>query len=199
MPVTNNGAQRASSRPRIVLAAVGVALGFLVTVGPLSASAATAPWLSVETYYLKLLNCTRTGGWVVSTGATGWYCRGGVSSYVRPIALSTNLSNLVSRPYAKLLAVGAQCTHYLGGTTPRTRFNKVGYAWLTTWGENIGCRDGYSNAYQAVKASHLVFQSEKSYGGGHWKNMRNSRFKWVGIGVWVASGRTRLVTDFGGY
>ena len=33
-------------------------------------------------------------------------------------------------------------------------------------------------------------------GGGHWKNIKNPRFKWVGIGVRRDGTRTRLVTDF---
>ena len=29
-----------------------------------------SPWYSDETYLLKLINCTRTGGWVTSAGAS---------------------------------------------------------------------------------------------------------------------------------
>ena len=64
------------------------------------------------------------------------------------------------------------------------------------WGENIGCRDGYSTAKKAVLASHLKFQAEKSSNGGHWRNIKNSAYKYIGIGVWRSSSRTRLVTDF---
>ena len=44
--------------------------------------------------------------------------------------------------------------------------------------------------------SHLFFQSEKSYNGGHYVNLMNSKYDRVGIGVWVSSGRVRLVVDF---
>ena len=44
--------------------------------------------------------------------------------------------------------------------------------------------------------SHLFFQSEKSYNGGHYVNMMNAQYDRVGIGVWVYGGRVRLVVDF---
>ena len=49
---------------------------------------------------------------------------------------------------------------------------------------------------QAVLGSHLFFQSEKSYNGGHYVNLMNAAYDRVGIGVWVSSGRVRLVVDF---
>ena len=42
----------------------------------------SAPWLAVEKYYLKLLNCTRTGGWVLADGS----CKGYGSGTTRPTA-----------------------------------------------------------------------------------------------------------------
>jgi hypothetical protein len=178
--------------------AICLAAGLLVTISPLSTAAVYAPWLSVETYYLKLLNCTRTGGWVLSSGACSRYGSGYYSRYLAPLKWSEGLSAWVSRPYAKALAVNAACTHYLNGTTPASRMKAYGYVY-PTWGENIGCRDGYSTPYQAVLASHRVFQSEKWANGGHWRNIKNSRFRYVGIGVWVSGSRTRLVTDFIGW
>ena len=194
MPVTTNGAQRASHR-RSILIGICLAVAVLVTAGPVSTAAVWAPWTSVETYYLNLLNCTRTGGWVDKYGHCAGYGSGRYSSYVAPLKLSSGLSDLVTRPYSKLLAARAECTHYLNGTNPGTRLNGAGYR-VSTWGENIGCRDGYTSAYQAVLTSHLVFQGEKSTNGGHWKNLKNARFRYVGIGVWVYSGRERLTTDF---
>jgi hypothetical protein len=194
LPVTKDGAQRASRR-RSILLAICLALAVLVTVGPVSTSAAWAPWSSVETYYLNLLNCTRTGGWVDRYGHCLRYGSGYYSKYVAPLRLSGNLTDLVTRPYSKLLAVRAECTHYLNGTNPGSRLSAAGYD-VSTWGENIGCRDGYTSAYRAVLTSHLVFQAERSTNGGHWQNIKNSRFRYVAVGVWVYSGRTRLTTDF---
>ena len=51
-------------------------------------------------------------------------------------------------------------------------------------------------AKAAVLGSHLFFQSEKSYNGGHYRNMMNAAYTQVGIGVWVSGGRVRLVVDF---
>jgi len=154
------------------------------------------PWYTVERYYLGLLNCSRTGGWVLSDGTCRGYGSGHYSKYVAPIAYNWGISDTVTRPYAKLLAVKGICSHTANGD-PGYRLRRVGYLrW--NWGENIGCRDGYSTAKAAVLASHLFFQSEKSSNGGHWRNIKNATYHWIGIGVWRYGSRTRLVTDFYG-
>jgi hypothetical protein len=145
-------------------------------------------WLAVERYYLRLMNCTRTGGWVTSTGA----CSSPGGRNVAPLALSAGISSHVSRPYAKLLATRGLCSHFVGGN-PGDRLRRAGYT-SYRWAENLGCRSG--NPYSAVLGSHLFFQSEKSYGGGHYVNLMNAAYDWVGIGVWVSGGRVRLVVDF---
>jgi hypothetical protein len=216
-----HGAQRASSarfrRPRraaprslvlalaatAVLATLGASVAGATTssVGPNASVALTTttidrPWYSVERYYLGLLNCSRTGGWVQSNGTCVGYGSGHYSAYVPPISYNFGLSDKVTRPYAKLLAVKGQCSHTMDGD-PGNRLSRVGYTrW--TWGENIGCRDGYSSAKAAVLASHLNFQAEKSANGGHWRNIKNRAYHWVGIGIWRYGTRTRLVTDFYG-
>jgi hypothetical protein len=154
------------------------------------------PWYTVEQFELGLVNCTRTGGWVLSDGSCRGYGSGRYSRYVAPLKLSGYISDRDSRPYAKRLAVQALCSHYADGD-PGYRLRRIGLThW--TWGENIGCRDGYSTAKAAVLASHLAMQAERSTNGGHWQNIKNSRFTSVGIGVWRYSTRTRLVTDFYG-
>jgi uncharacterized protein YkwD len=145
-------------------------------------------WGAVEVYYLKLMNCTRTGGWVTSTGS----CSSPGGRSVAPLKLDSGISSKVSRPYAKKLAVNNQCSHFIGGT-PGDRLRAAGYT-SYIWAENLGCRSG--DPYSAVLGSHLYFQSEKSYNGGHYVNMMNSKYDRCGIGVWVSSGRVRLVVDF---
>ncbi len=145
-------------------------------------------WGAVETYYLRLMNCTRTGGWVTSTGS----CSSPGGRNVAPLRLDSGISSHVSRPYAKKLAVGGWCDHFIGGN-PGTRLRAAGYT-SYIWAENLGCRSG--NPYSAVLGSHLFFQSEKSYNGGHYVNLMNSAYDRVGIGVWVSGGRVRLVIDF---
>jgi len=109
-------------------------------------------------------------------------------------SLTSGISTHVSRPYARLLAVRGLCTHF-ADHDPGYRLRRAGFLhW--TWGENIGCRDGYTSVKSAVLASHLAFQAEKYTGGGHWKNIKNSAYLYVGIGVWRYGIRTRLVTDF---
>jgi hypothetical protein len=152
------------------------------------------PWYSVERYYLGLVNCTRTGGWVLADGTCRGYGSGHYSKYVKPLVYSFGLSDRVSRPYARLLAVRGLCSHTADGD-PGYRLRRAGYLhW--TWGENIGCRDGYSTAKAAVLASHRAFQAEKSTNGGHWRNIKNANYLYIGIGVWRYGSRTRLVTDF---
>lgn len=154
------------------------------------------PWYSVERYYLGLLNCTRTGGWVLTDGTCRGYGSGHYSAYVAPITYSYGLSDKVSRPYAKLLVAKALCAHSADGD-PGYRLRRAGYTrWR--WGENVGCRDGYATARAAVLASQLNYQSEKSSNGGHWRNIKNPMFHWVGIGIWRSGTRNRLVVDFYG-
>ena len=134
------------------------------------------------------MNCTRTGGWVTSTG----HCNSPGGRSVAPLKLDRGISSQVSRPYAKRLAVGNDCSHFIGGG-PDDRLRRAGYT-NYTWAENIGCRSG--GAMNAVLGSHLFFQSEKSYNGGHYVNLMNAKYDRVGIGVWVYGGRVRLVVDF---
>ena len=145
-------------------------------------------WGAVETYYLRLMNCTRTGGWVTSTGS----CSSPGGRNVAPLKLDAGISSHVSRPYAKKLAVGGWCDHFIGGN-PGTRLRAAGYT-SYIWAENLGCRSG--NPYSAVLGSHLFFQAEKPYNGGHYVNLMNSAYDRCGIGVWVYAGRVRLVIDF---
>ncbi len=145
-------------------------------------------WAAVENYYLGLMNCTRQGGWVTSSGA----CSSPGGRNVAALKKDGGISSNVARPYAKLLATRGACTHFIGGN-PGNRLSRAGYT-SYRWAENIGCRSG--NASAAVLGSHLYFQSEKSYNGGHYVNLMNPAYDRVGIGVWVSSGRVRLVVDF---
>jgi len=193
--VVRIGAQRASLQQRLTVVLTGTffatVFGFAVAAAsPAPAEAYTPPFYTVETYYLKLVNCTRTGGWVLSDGTCKGYGSGRYSKYVAPLKLSSGLST-VARVWAKKLTINDKCKH----GDPGARLRAAGYT-SGTWGENIGCRNGVSNAHQAVLWSHLSFQAEKSSGGGHWKNIKNARFKYIGIGVWKAYNRVRLVTDF---
>lgn len=205
---------RASSRARLIL---GLALAGSVILplaaappagamtGSVSSPAAAValsttsidkPWFTTEQYYYALLNCTRTGGWVQTNGTCSGYGSGHYSAYVAPLIYSTNMADRVSRPYAKFIATRAICSHYANGD-PGYRLRRGGF-YRSWWGENVGCRDNYSNNKTAVLASHLVFQAERSTNGGHWRNMKNANYHWVGIGIWRSGSRLRLVVDFYG-
>ena len=147
-------------------------------------------WGAVETYYLKLMNCTRTGGLVTSTGG----CSSPGSRNVAALFIDTGISSKVSRPYAKKLATNNLCTHFSGGN-PGDRLRAAGYT-NYVWAENLGCRSG--DPYAAVLGSHLYFQGERSWSplGGHYVNLMNANYDRVGIGVWASSGRSRLVVNF---
>ncbi len=147
-------------------------------------------WGAVETYYLGLMNCTRTGGLVTSTGS----CSSPGGRNVAALKLDAGISTKVARPYAKKLAVGGDCSHFLGGN-PGDRLRAAGYT-SYIWAENLGCRSG--NPKSAVLGSHLFFQSERSWSplGGHYVNLMNAKYDRAGIGVWVSGGRVRLVVDF---
>ena len=145
-------------------------------------------WGAVEVYYMGLMNCTRTGGWVTSTGA----CSSSGGRNVAALKLDAGISTKVSRPYAKKLAVGADCSHFIGGN-PGDRLRRAGYT-SYRWAENLGCRSGGARA--SVLGSHLFFQAEKPYLGGHYVNLMDARYDRAGVGVWVSGGRVRLVVDF---
>ena len=162
------------------------------TPAPSAGGTATAPWLSVEQYALQLLNCTRTGGWVRSDGTCDGYGSGKYSPYVAPLTLSAGISTYVSRPYAKYQAVRDACSHFLDGT-PGDRLARAGYT-SYRWAENIGCETGAPR--QVAVNSLTFFQSEKSYDGGHWVNLKNPEYSTVGIGVWDYNGYVLVVFDF---
>jgi uncharacterized protein YkwD len=145
-------------------------------------------WAAVERYYLGLMNCTRTGGLVTSSGS----CSSPGGRNVAALKLDGGISSKVARPYAKLLATRGACSHFIGGN-PGNRLARAGYS-SYRWAENLGCRSG--NPTAAVLGSHLFFQSEKPYNGGHYVNLMNPAYDRVGIGVWVSSGRVRLVVEF---
>ena len=152
--------------------------------------AGRSSWYAVERYMLKLMNCTRGGGWVESNGS----CSSPGGSGIAPLQLHAGVSDRVARPYAKRLATAGACTHYLGGTTIGSRLKAAGY-YGAAYGENISCRF-YSDPMDAAVAFARFTQAERSYNGGHWANLMNPRLKYVGIGLWITGGHLNLVMDF---
>jgi uncharacterized protein YkwD len=145
-------------------------------------------WASVERYYLGLMNCTRTGGWVTSNGS----CSSPGGRDVAPIVYDAGIAAKVARPYAKLMAEGGTCNHFLDGN-PGSRLRRAGFS-SYQWAENIGCPSG--DPTRGAVATQLFFQSEKPYNGGHYVNLMNAAYTRAGVGVWVHGGNVRIVIDF---
>jgi hypothetical protein len=153
-----------------------------------------APWHSAEIYYLSLLNCTRTGKWVTSSGNCSTQTHHTLPAQ-GALRFNSAIADGVSRPYAQQLALRGVLTHYLDGTTIQSRLNAAGI-YPSTWGENISSPSNPGPG--GMIAAELFFQSEYWNRGGHYKNIMNPRYRSVGVGVWQASGRTRVVIDFSG-
>ncbi len=153
--------------------------------------AVSAQWYSMETYYLSLMNCTRTGGWVTA-GAT---CST-ESHHTLPAQSALNLdagiSTYVSRPYAKYMAARNLLSHNLAGTTVYSRFRAAGYSG-GTYGENISSPHRAGNG--GMLEAELYFQSEYWCRCEHYKNIMYPYYHRAGIGVWI-SASMRLVVDF---
>jgi hypothetical protein len=171
--------------------AILLALSAVVAMAP-ATRAADAPWLHIEIFYLSLLNCTRTGGWVLADGSCDKYGSGHYSPYREPLRRHKGVSRDVARPYAKRLAREQILSHYLGGS-PETRMRRAGYDG-SAYGENLAWAG--RRPRRAVIWAQRYFQDEKSYHGPHWGNLKRAAYETVGIGVWYRDGRTYLATDF---
>ena len=155
------------------------------------AGSSSAPYYASEVYYLSLMNCTRTGGWVTGDGACS-----SVTHHTLPsqsaLALDSGISSKVSRPYAAWMADRRILDHYANGT-PKSRLCNWGGYCGGSWGENIASP---SNSGQSgMIAVELYYQTEYPCHCEHYANIMNGSFHRVGIGVWV-SGGVRVVIDF---
>ena len=151
-----------------------------------------SPWYADEAYLLKLINCTRTGGWVTAGGACG-----SSTNHTLPaqpaLVLDHDISTKVARPYAKQLADGRLLDHYLLNTTPGSRLCAAGFCG-SFWGENLASPGG-PGADRMVDVE-LFYQNEYWCRCEHYFNIMNPHYHRVGIGVWATSGIVRVVIDF---
>jgi hypothetical protein len=161
---------------------------------------ATAPLRDTEAEHLglRLLNCTRTGGWVRVDGTCKGRASGRYSAYVRPLRLDEGLSTDVAFPWAAELVLAGACDHALPGKPVLgARLAAAGFEG-TPYGENVGCSWGGMATRDMVVAVHRAMQAEKAGRGGHWRNMKERGFHSVGIGVATLEGMTSIVFDFYG-
>jgi hypothetical protein len=153
------------------------------------AASASSPWYSSEVYYLNLMNCTRTGGWVTGGGTCSSVTHHTLPAQGR-LSLNAGISNKVTRPYAEYMAKTGLLDHYLNGTTPHSRLCAKGYC-SGSWGENIG------NGGPGMVALEIFYQNEYWCRCEHYYNIMDPYFTQVGIGVWVAK-TSRVAIDFYG-
>ena len=119
-------------------------------------------WAGVESYYLRLMNCTRTGGWVTS----------GRQVLVARRARRRAAQPQQRRSAARRAAVREAARHpqhlqplhrrQPGRPPARARASRA------TAGPRTSAA-GRATRTRAVLGSHLLFQSERPYNGGHYR------------------------------
>ena len=179
--------------------AVGAGAGTLAADDPTPAQA-VEPGRDVEAERLglRLLNCTRTGGWVRVDGTCKGRATGTYSPYLRPLRLHDGISSLVAFGWASELVKAKVCGHVIPGQPDlQVRLASAGFL-DASFGENVGCWWSDMPPRDVVIAVHRLMQAEKAYDGGHWRNMKNPGYRSVGIGVATVAGRTTVVFDFYG-
>ena len=155
-------------------------------------ASASRPYHASEVYYMSLMNCTRTGGWVTSGGNCSTVTQHTLPAH-SAMSFNDGIADGAARPYAKALADAGVLTHTYGGTTVHQRLAAVGYGG-PSWGENIASPSN-SGAGGMVSVE-TYFQAESWCRCGHYANIMNSYFHEAGVGVWVTGGNVRVVADF---
>ena len=156
------------------------------------AASAGSPWYASEVYYMNLMNCTRTGGWVVRSGSCSTETHHTLPAQGR-LLLDAGISSKVSRPYAKYMADNRLLDHYLRGTTPHSRMTAQGYPGIT--GENIASPSTSGKA--GMIDIEIFYQNEYWCRCEHYYNIMLPYFRRAGVGVWV-SNSVRVSIDFYG-
>ncbi len=151
---------------------------------------AAAPWYSYEVYFLNLMNCTRTGGWVTNDGECGSDTNHTLPAQ-SPLVLDEGISDKVARPYARLLAERGILDHF-ADHDPSWRLCNWGGLCGGSWGENL------ASPQENMVAVEVFYQNEYWCRCEHYYNIMDPSYHRVGIGVWRSSttGAWRLVIDF---
>jgi hypothetical protein len=154
-------------------------------------ASSTSPWYASEVYYLRLMNCTRTGGWVTRGGDCSTDTRHTLPAQ-GALVLDAGISNKVARPYAKYMADNRLLDHYLNGTNPHSRMCAQNYCGAS-WGENIAS-PGNSGRGGMIDIE-IYYQNESWCRCEHYYNIMGPYFNRVGIGVWQ-SNSVRVAIEF---
>jgi len=187
------------STSRVRLASIVTATALLMAVSAVGPASAATPQrhFAAEKLAMRLLNCTRTGGWVQADGICVGRGTGQHSAYVKPLRRSKEISRRVAFRWAREMAKADVCGHVIAGKPElRQRLASKGFR-HNYYGENVGCMWGGTPREMVIR-THRAFQDEKGGGGWHWRNIKNAGFKSVGVGVASIGGSTRVVYDFYG-
>ena len=186
-----------STRRWLLAAGLTVVLSVLTGV---RAAAEDAPSRhgTAERLGLRLLNCTRTGGWVQPDGSCKGRGSGTYSKRLPALRLHEGISDHVAFPWSDEMVRAQACAHSIDGLPDLAgRFSTAGFPYPFL-GENIGCARGGMSVRDMVIRTHISMQAEKRERGGHWRNMKNPGFKSVGIGVASLAGYSAITYDFYG-
>ena len=157
-------------------------------------ASASAPYHASEVYYMNLMNCTRTGGWVTTSGTCTTETHHTLPAQGR-LTLNTRISNLVSRPYAKFMADRRILDHYAYHDAHWRLCNWGGYCG-GSWGENIASPSSAGRG--GMIDIEIFYQNEYWCRCEHYYNIMDPYFNQAGVGVWVSNGVVRVSIDFYG-
>lgn len=172
-----------------------VARSTTTTVASGGAATKTSPWYPSEVYYFNLMNCTRTGKWVTSSGACSTNTHHTLPAQ-SALKLNATISSKVARRYAEYLAEHKILTHYAINTVHWRLCSWAGLC-SASWGENIASPSRGSGHSGMIQVE-IFFQDEYACRCEHYYNIMDPYFHQVGVGVWVSGGATRVVADFYG-
>ena len=176
----------------------------LVALTSVPAAAGSGPWRAraAEDVAIRLTNCIRTGGYVTKVGKCKGWGKGNFSKVQPILKRSTKISDQVSAPWAKksVQFYGTRSCwigHSRNGSTVDKRFASASMKHIAN-GENMGC-GMYGTGKQTVIRIVRLWQTEKSWRGSHWRQIKDPDFKSVGVGVARYGNRkTQIVMDYYG-
>jgi hypothetical protein len=157
-------------------------------------ASSTRPYYASEVYYMALMNCTRTGGWVTVGGTCSTETHHTLPAQ-GPLRLNADISNKVSRPYAKYMADRKILDHY-AYHDPHWRLCNWGGYCGGSWGENIASPSNASKF--GMIDIEIFYQNEYWCRCEHYYNIMAPFLNQAGVGVWVANGVVRVSIDFYG-
>ncbi len=157
-------------------------------------ASATRPYYASEVYYMALMNCTRQGGWVTKGGSCSTVTHHTLPAQ-GPLRLSADISNRVSRPYAKYMADRRILDHY-AYHDPHWRLCNWGGYCGGNWGENIASPSSAGKG--GMIDIEIFYQNEYWCRCEHYYNIMAPFLNQAGVGVWVSGKVVRVSIDFYG-